>query len=276
MAQGQAGQINWGELRSACAQAHRDGAALRSMGRLLAEQSPQRADALSYVYDHLEHALGLDFPRLSQPLSELEMDWHSAFFQQLGACAQHDPDDEDADEDEDLDEDAPPRSKRAFAGVDALVWLLLQRPDRKAHLALTTHTLAGRSQGSVEISTLVRWLCEGEPHLARRISTKHRCQPTLWRQFLAAWAWCVIKEPTSSPILTLRKLPEDVWICKAWPSTYSHNLTSSGWEIHCDESPGANITKMLCEIWPGLTADLLSFEALDPSAPATPSDDTQG
>lgn len=243
--------IDWGELRSLSARLLSSPKDLKSLEALLPPDE-QRLEALRYLYDHLERALGLDLTLSSKELAHpMALEWHIQLLSHIGHVWESDE----------------------GKGVDALVWLLLQQPDKR-YIELTCALLGAHMSKTVESATLVRWCVEGEPTLAQRISTRHHCEPQLWRQFLAAWAWCVIIAPTSSPILTLRKLPEDVWIIKSWPSAYGHGLDSSGWEIHCDEARGAKVTKLLCEIWPGLSEELLTFQELRQDEATTPQEPT--
>lgn len=230
--------IDWGELRSLSARLLSSPKDLETIEALLPPDE-QRVEALRYLYDHLERALGLELTLMEQELqTPLALDWHVQLLSHIGKVWAHDE------------------------GLDALIWLLLQQQAPARDVELACALLASHMSKTIESATLVRWCVDGEPALAERISSRHDCEPQLWRQFIAAWAWCVITSPTSSPILTLRKLPQDVWIIKSWPSVYGHGLDSSGWEIHCDEVKGAPVTKLLCEIWPGLSDDVLKMQAL--------------
>ena len=245
--------ISWGELRSLVAALHAAPERLVELEAILGDERTEAqacAQALAYLYEHLAHQLGTR-AWTKPPLDELTRSprWHVALLVALGQTLTD-----------------PTR-------LDRLVWLLLLPERCPKALALCEHLLRDRAHERTPIDALLRFVIQGAPTLLARVqAAQHDCPPELLLQFLAAWTWCVLYSPRSSPILTLRKMPQDVWIIKSWPSSYEHGMDSSGWEIHCDASPAATITVLRCEIWPGLPAQLLQLAQTSPGdeAPQAP------
>lgn len=123
-----------------------------------------------------------------------------------------------------------------------VVWCVLKSNMREEALRYAVDNLSTLTvKETVNLGDLIKWVVEGDDHLAVRIAVNHDVPDDVRYEYLSTWASLVLKDPKNSPTACLYYIADpNCDVLRSWPLSDSHGAVNAyGWVIeHYTDSHG--------------------------------------